>query len=112
MSAALDNSYRAQFFRNLGATEDNLLSRRWVQIIVIYLSVQALVGIIAIEYAFARTKRFREANEGRDSQYPHFRRYDAKHWKRWKFYPGAMFLMPTRLMLLSIDGLFLTTFVS
>jgi len=79
---------------------------------VIYLSVQAVVGIIAIEYAFARTKRFREVDEGRDGQYPHFRRHDAKHWKRWKFYPGAMFLMPTRLLLLTIDGFFLTTFVS
>lgn len=70
------------------------------------------MGICALEYAFRRTKRFREIDEMRDGQYPHFRRHDAKRWARWKFLPGAMLLMPTRFILLCIDGIFLTTFVS
>ena len=77
----------------------------------IYFGVQAFIGIIAIEYAFYRTKRFREIDEKRDSEFPAFRRLDAKYWARWKFYPGAMFTMPTRLALLVIDTIFLTFFV-
>jgi hypothetical protein len=66
------------------------------------------MGIIAIEYAWIRTKRFREQNEERDANFPAFRRNDAKDWARWKFYPGAILSMPSRLTLLIIDTLFLT----
>jgi hypothetical protein len=83
-----------------------------MQTILIYLIVQAVIGIVAIEYAWCRTKRFREVDERRDLMFPQFRRTDAKFWARWKFYPGAMFLMPTRITLLIIDGIFLTTVVS
>lgn len=79
---------------------------------MIYFVVQAVIGIIAIEYAWCRTKRFRENNPARDEQYPAFRRYDAQYWARWKFYPGAMLLMPTRLVLLVFDGIFLTSMVT
>ena len=79
--------------------------------LLIYFGVQAVIGIIAIEYAWARTARFRQVDEARDSAFPQFRRTDAKNWVRWKFYPGAMFLMPTRLMLLIINGIFLTAIV-
>lgn len=78
----------------------------------IYLLVQAVLGIIAIEYAFSRTKRFRERNEERDSVFPPFRRYDAEKWSRLKFYPGAMFLMPTRAIMLVLDATFLALIVS
>ena len=39
--------------------------------------VQAILGIVAIEYAWNRTKRMREIDEERDSQYPAFRRTDV-----------------------------------
>jgi len=74
--------------------------------------VQAILGFIAIEYAWIRTKRFRQIDPIRDAQFPSFRRNDAQYWARWKFYPGAMFLMPTRLVLLVVDGIFLTFIVS
>lgn len=45
--------------------------------VTIYLGFQALIGFVAIEYAWRRTQRFRDRNEARDAQYPHFRRYDA-----------------------------------
>jgi|TARA_B110000285_G_C15134511_1_gene625948 hypothetical protein len=54
----------------------------------------------------------REVDEERDSQYPAFRRRDVQNWARWKFYPGAVLVMPTRLILLIIDIIFLTTFVT
>jgi hypothetical protein len=79
--------------------------------LLIYFGVQAVIGIVALEYAWAKTKRFREVDEERDSLYPCFRRTDAKNWSRWKFYPGAMFLFPTRLVLLVIDATFLTAIV-
>lgn len=79
--------------------------------LLIYFGVQAIIGIISIEYAWARTKRFREVDEQRDAMFPQFRRTDAKNWARWKFYPGAMFLMPTRLILLFLDGIFLTAII-
>lgn len=76
--------------------------------IFIFFFSQAVIGIIGVEYAWSRMKRFREIDEERDSKYPAFRRVDAKNWSRWKFYPGAMLLMPTRFILLTIDGIFLT----
>ena len=79
---------------------------------MIFLGAQAVIGIIAFEFAWSRTKRFRNVDEKRDSLYPQFRRQDAENWARWKFYLGAMFFMPTRIILLFIDGIFLTTIVS
>ena len=63
------------------------------------------------EWAWAQTERFRNIDEKRDSQYPHFRRTDVKHWTRWKLYPGALLFMPTRLLLLGIDGFLCTIIV-
>ena len=76
------------------------------------MGVQALIGVIAVEYAWKRTKRFREVDEKRDAQFPHFRRTDVQHWARWKFYPGAMLMMPTRLVLLVVDAMFLTLMIT
>ena len=42
------------------------------------------------------TKKHRDGNVKRDEKFPQYRRYDAEKWARWKFYPGAMFMMPTR----------------
>lgn len=77
------------------------------KVICIYMIVQAVIGIIGIEYAWYRTRRFRKFDEERDREFPHFRRFDTMYWQRWKFYPGAMLVMPTRCMLLILDTLFL-----
>ena len=42
---------------------------------------------------------FRNVDEARDSQFPAYRRYDVKNWRKWKFYLGAVTLMPIRLLL-------------
>lgn len=69
--------------------------------------MQAIIGIIAIEYAFARNKRFMyDKDEERDEKFKAFRRLDIDRWYRFKFYPGAMFSMPSRLLLLNLWGLF------
>jgi hypothetical protein len=69
----------------------------WVQI---YLGVQAVIGIIMVEWVFKIHARFMKQDEARDVNYPAFRRYDSKNWKRWKFYPGAMLFMPTRMLII------------
>ena len=38
---------------------ENSISQKVMQTIMIYLIVQAVLGFVAIEYAWARTKRFR-----------------------------------------------------
>ena len=58
--------------------------------------------MIAIEFAFYRSRRMRKEDEARDNKYPAYRRYDAKNWSRWQFYPGALLTMPTRILLLFI----------
>ena len=80
--------------------------------ILIYVVVQAILGIVAIEYSLCKLSRFMEKNNERDEKFPHFRRYDSQYWARWKLYPGAMFLMPTRIALLVFDGIFLTSMVT
>jgi hypothetical protein len=42
-------------------------------------------------------------DEERDKNYPAFRRYDSKNWRRWKFYPGAMLWMPSRILAYAIS---------
>ena len=59
-----------------------------------------MVGIVAIEFAFAQSARYMDGNEVRDEAYPLCRRLDVKNWSRWKLYPGAMLFMPTRFILL------------
>ena len=69
----------------------------WINGLLITLAVQAVIGVIAIEYAFLRLKRFKNIDEERDSRFPAFRRRDAHLWSKWKFYPGALLSMPFRL---------------
>lgn len=64
-----------------------------------------LMGLILFEYSWHQTACVRDGNEKRDQQYPAFRRQDVKRWRRWKFYPGALTIMPLRLLLLSIIGI-------
>lgn len=77
-----------------------LRNSSWIRGISIALIIQAVLGIIAIEYAFSRLKRMQQVDEKRDSQFQGFRRLDAKKWHRCKFYPGAMFSMPARMLIL------------
>ena len=64
-----------------------------------------------MEWAFYRTRRFRDGNETRDAKYPPFRRNDVKNWKRWRFYPGAIFMMPTRCLFLVLDAMILVLII-
>lgn len=76
--------------------------------ILIILAVQAFLGLIAIEYAFSRLKRMQnDHDEKRDQYYHAFRRTDSKRWSRCKFYPGALFSIPVRIVILILQGILL-----
>ena len=79
----------------------------WSRILIYYMSVQAIIGAILMEYSMSRTRRFRDADEVRDGRFPWFRRYDAPNWNRVSLYPGALLIMPTKILLLTLDGIFL-----
>ena len=72
----------------------------WVVRLGIVMAVQAILGIMCIEYAFMRLRRMRDVNEDRDAKFPAFRRLDAQNWSRLKLYPLAVLSMPYRLLFL------------
>jgi hypothetical protein len=72
--------------------------------LVIYGAVQALLGFLAVQFSFSRCQRMLKIEEERDSKFPAFRRLDVHKWSKWKFLPGAMLLMPTRLVLLILTA--------
>lgn len=89
---------------------DNFYARNqsWLLPILIILAVQAFLGLIAIEFAFSRLKRMQnDHDEKRDQYYHAFRRTDSKRWSRCKFYPGALFSMPIRMVILILQGILL-----
>jgi hypothetical protein len=55
-------------------------------------------------------KAIREVNEERDSKYPAFRRYDAKYWRKWKFYFGALTYLPIRFLL--VIAIYIVLFIA
>jgi len=64
-----------------------------------------------IEFAFYKTRRYRDGNEARDAMFPGYRRLDIKNWARWKFYPGALLLLPTRTFLICLEAAFLACLI-
>ena len=78
----------------------NLHYKIWPPILV-----YMLIGLLLFEYSWHQTACVRDGNELRDAKYPAFRRQDVNRWKRWKFYPGAITIMPLRLIILAIIGI-------
>lgn len=63
-----------------------------------YLLVQAILGWFMFKWAWGRMDKIREIDEERDKNFPCWRRVDAKDWVKWKFIPGALLVMPTRVL--------------
>jgi len=86
------------------AVEDTFYKRNsgWIRTFTLIIGIQMVLGIIMIEYALSKMKRIMAIDEKRDSQFPFSRRLDAHKWSRWKFYPGAMFGLPIRFLILII----------
>ena len=66
--------------------------------ICVILLLNSLLGLLLFEYAWKQLKPLRQRDEARDSQFPPFRRTDVAQWKKWKFIPGAITLLPLRLL--------------
>lgn len=79
----------------------------WMTIFKYYFIIQAIVGIAAFEWAYKQVARFREVDLARESYFSAVKRQDAPTWRRWKFYPGAMFTLTTRIILLTTGFLVL-----
>ena len=69
------------------------------------LVLQGLIGITLVEWAFKKFERARNVVEERDSQFDSFRRLDVHLWTRMKFWPGAFFMIPRAVVLLSSWGI-------
>ena len=67
-------------------------------VLLILFAVNMIVGLAAFEWAWYKMRPVREIKEERDSKYPAFRRWDVPKWEKWKFYPGAVLLMPIKLI--------------
>ena len=68
----------------------------------ILLALNALTGLIILEWSWFKFRRFRNPNRDLDALYPGIRRNDSPNWKKWKLYPGAMTLMLPRLIITTL----------
>ena len=89
----------------------NVYTSTYFTPVVMYLIMQALFGIIAVEWAWKRTSRIREAhysqNSNLDERLRELQRLDAGKWARWKLYPGAILFMIPRGILLVLNAFLL-----
>jgi len=83
----------------------------WSSWQVILLLLNAGFGLIAFEWAWHKTRRFRSPVKELEALVPAFRRNDAERWRKWAFYPGAMTLLFPRFFFAIFIGLFLAIFL-
>ena len=69
---------------------------------VILLISNTLLGVILLEWAWAKTSIHRQLPHhlpDLDKRMASFRRLDVHRWRKWQFYPGAMTLLVPRLIM-------------
>ena len=65
------------------------------------LLLNAGLGVLWLEWAWRRTRRYRKPIAELNAQFPELSRNDAPQWRKWKLYPGAMtFLIPRFLFII------------
>lgn len=82
-----------------------------LEIVLITVFANAVGGLLLFELAWHQMKAIREVDEVRDSKYPAFRRWDAFKWRKWMFYPGAVTIMPIRIVLIVVVAILAYVFV-
>ena len=66
---------------------------------VIFPLLNAILGVLILEWAWYNTQRIHNVDEERDACFPEFRRLDARFWNKWLHYPLAMTIaIPTLYM--------------
>ena len=68
----------------------------WVNVLIF---ANVVLGIVMLEVAWYKTRRFRKPIEELDAKFHFISRSDAIKWKKWKQYPGAVTIMIPRLLL-------------
>ena len=63
------------------------------------LCLNALVGLAALEWAWAKFLRYRQPIAEVNAAYPGLRRTDCPQWSKWRFYPGALLAFLPRLVM-------------
>ena len=66
---------------------------------IYFIAAYMISGLILFEWSWAKVKTIRDVDEERDSKYPAFRRLDAPKWRKWRFYIGAVTMLPLRLVI-------------
>ena len=76
--------------------------------LVVVLALNALFGLVAFEWGWKKTYRYRNPIQELDEQFPAYRRIDAFKWRKIDFYLGAMTIMIPRIIFLFLAVMFLT----
>lgn len=78
----------------------------------VLLVLNAILGLLAFEWGWKKTRRFRNPIEELNAQFPELCREDARHWKKWKLYPGALILLVPRLIFIFSISLLMVILVN
>ena len=74
--------------------------------------INAILGITLLELTWKSVKLFRNPpSKELNDLFPAMRRNDAPNWKKWKLYPGAMFLLIPRFIFIIVLLILLWLFV-
>ena len=78
----------------------------------IFLIANAIAGVCAFEWAWHKTRRFRNPIIELNAQFPELCRYDAPKWQKWKQYPGAMTLLIPRFIVCFLCMVVIAIFIN
>ena len=67
--------------------------------LIIALSINAALGLACFEWAWYKTRRFRNPIQELSETFPDICRSDAPKWKKWKHYPGALTVLVPRFLI-------------
>jgi hypothetical protein len=75
---------------------------------ILYVIVlNAILGIVLLEWAWVSTANLRVVDEDRDSKYPSRRRSDVNYVQKWKLYPGAVTFLFPRVFMFAFSLIFI-----
>ncbi len=70
-----------------------------VNLIILALIANAVIGALVFNWAWKQLKPIINSEETVDAKYPSFRRIDVKKWDKFKFFLGAITVMPIRFLI-------------
>jgi hypothetical protein len=80
------------------ATKSSFVHSWWFYLLI----ANAIIGVAMLEYSWKRIERFRKPIKEVEQLFPAFRRDDAKQWRKWMHYPGAMTMLVPRALVLVV----------